>query len=88
MTKAQFWDHVCKRYPEFRDENHQFTMTARGFRRTIEQAFDEGHGDGFKNGRAMESMERDRKEERDHRKQDARQKPSDPFDILRNKFGL
>ncbi|MFA6043353.1 MAG: hypothetical protein WC718_00085 [Phycisphaerales bacterium] len=59
MTKQELWEAVCVRYPDFRDEEHVVRQRARGLRRLLDQAWDEGHEKGVANGKALEAMRRD-----------------------------
>ena len=59
MDKTELWEAVCDRYPEFKDDEHIVKQRARGLRRLLEQAWDEGHKKGVANGKALESMRRD-----------------------------
>jgi hypothetical protein len=57
----ELWSAVVTRYPEFANDEHVLQQRARGLKRLLQQAWDEGHSKGVANGRALEAMERDRK---------------------------
>lgn len=59
MKKDELWEQLLKRYPDFKDEEHIVKQTARGLRRLVETAWDEGHAEGVKNGKAIEAMRLD-----------------------------
>lgn len=61
MTKEELWSAFLQRYPQFQDEESIVKQTARGLRRIIDQAWDEGHAKGVANGRALEAMDNDRR---------------------------
>lgn len=42
MTKDELWEQFLVRYPQFKDEEAIVKQTARGLRRFMEQAWDEG----------------------------------------------
>lgn len=53
MTKAQFVEAVQHKYPQLRDDNHEVTIKARGLKRLIEQAFEEGEKHATENSVSM-----------------------------------
>ncbi len=59
MTKDEIWNALLERHPDFKDEEFVVKLRARGLRRLIDQAWDEGHSKGVENGKALESMHRD-----------------------------
>lgn len=65
MNKQELWEAVCERYPEFKDDEHIVKQRARGLRRLLGQAWDEGHDQGVKNGRALAVMEQEKKAKSD-----------------------
>lgn len=42
MTKLELWNALIERYPEFVDEEYIVKQRARGLRRLLDQAWDEG----------------------------------------------
>lgn len=61
MKKEDYWEAVCKRYPKFRDPEHIVKQRARGLKALLDQAFDLGHDQGFRNGKAAVEMEAEKK---------------------------
>lgn len=57
MTKEQLWAGLCERHPEFKDDEHVLKQRARGLRRIIDQAWDEGHAKGLETGKALGALE-------------------------------
>lgn len=47
MNKTELWNAVVERYPEFKDENFVVKQRARGLRRLLDQAWDEGRDAGL-----------------------------------------
>jgi hypothetical protein len=54
MNKKELWNLVVKRYPDFADDEHVLKQTARGLRRLINQAWDEGKKRGLAERKAKE----------------------------------
>ena len=58
MTKDELWKALVERYPEFQDEEHIVKQRARGLKRLIGQAWDEGYAKGLENSKAIEASRR------------------------------
>jgi len=43
MNKQEFWDAIIEKYPSFADDENVCKLKARGLRRLIEQAWQEGY---------------------------------------------
>jgi hypothetical protein len=56
MTKDELWAALVERYPEFKDEEYIVKQRARGLKRILDQAWDEGHAKGLANGKALEQL--------------------------------
>jgi hypothetical protein len=56
MTRADLWKIFTDKNPKMSgdDESH-ITMTVRGLRKLFETAYDQGHDQGFENGKAWEA---------------------------------
>lgn len=42
MTADQLWKQFVEKYPKWADGDHHVTLTARGLRKMVETAFDQG----------------------------------------------
>jgi len=61
MTKQALWEAFIERYPQFKDGDSVVKLKSRGLRRMIDQAWDEGHAKGVRNGRPLEKTDNDKR---------------------------
>lgn len=73
MDKIEYWEIVVVKYPHLAREEEKTTLTVKGLRALLEQAWQKGHDQGFQNGKAWEQMNG---------------KKSDGFEQLLKGFGL
>jgi hypothetical protein len=48
MNADEMWSQLCERHPEFKNDDYVLAQKARGLRRLIEQAYENGREDGRK----------------------------------------
>jgi hypothetical protein len=52
-----YWTRVVEKYPHLANEDDKTTMTVRGLRKLVEQAYELGHNHGFDNGKAWQKSQ-------------------------------